>query len=131
MKELREFIRYSLESGSYKSAFVEIEGMTALNGIISDLSTGGFSFVIDMKSIRDSEFNLEKFFFVRINFKKFSVNAEVEKRWSFLKNADNDKAFIAGVAFKVISNEDRLRLNEIIENIRSESSLHILKKNFK
>jgi len=130
MKELREFIRYSLESGSYKSAFVEIEGMTALNGIISDLSTGGFSFVIDMKSIMDSEFNLEKFFFVRINFKKFSVNAEVEKRWSFLKNADNDKAFIAGVAFKVISNEDRLRLNEIIENIRSESSLHIL-KNFK
>ena len=131
MKELREFIRYSLESGSYKSAFVEIEGMTALNGIISDLSTGGFSFVIDMKSIMDSEFNLEKFFFVRINFKKFSVNAEVEKRWSFLKNADNDKVFIAGVAFKVISNEDRLRLNEIIENIRSESSLHILKKNFK
>lgn len=129
MKELREFIRYSLESGSYRSAHVEIEGVDIISGIISDLSTGGFSFVVDLKDVPDLEFDLEKFFFVRINFKKFSINAEVEKKWSLIKNADNDKVFIAGVSFKVIANEERLRLNEIIENLRSESSPHLLKNN--
>jgi len=69
MKELREFIIYSAESGSHKSAFVEIEG------------------------------------------------------------EDNDKMYTAGVSFKVISNEDRLRLNEIIEYHRSESSAYQRKVN--
>ena len=125
MKELREFIRYSLESGSYKSAFAEIEGKTVIKGIISDLSTGGFSLVIDLKDAVETDFVLEKYFFVRINFKRFTINAEVEKKWSLLKKSDNDKIFIAGVSFKVISGEDRLRLNEIIENLRSESSTGI------
>lgn len=129
MKELREFIRYSLESGSNKSAFAEIESEKAINGIISDLSTGGFSLVIDLKDAGYTEFELEKFFFVRINFKKFKINAEVEKKWSLIKNEADDKVYIAGVSFKVIANEDRLRLNEIIENLRSESSPHLLKNN--
>jgi hypothetical protein len=129
MKELREFIRYSLESGSHKSAFAEIEGKMGINGIISDLSTGGFSLVIDLKNTGDTEFDLEKYFFVRINFKKFSINAEVEKKWSLIKNEDDDKVYITGVSFKVIANDERLRLNEIIENLRSESSPHLLKNN--
>lgn len=129
MKELREFIRYSLESGSHKSAFAEIEGENGIRGIISDLSTGGFSLVIDLKDKGDTEFDLEKYFFVRINFKKFTINAEVEKKWSLTKKEGSDKIFIAGVSFKVIANEERLRLNEIIENLRSESSPHLLKNN--
>lgn len=125
MKELREFIRYSLESGSHKSAFAEIEGKTAIKGIISDLSTGGFSLVIDLMNAVETDVVLEKYFFVRIKFKRFTINAEVEKKWSLLKKSDSDKILIAGVSFKVISGEDRLRLNEIIENLRSESSAGI------
>lgn len=129
MKELRDSIRYPVEAGSHRPAFVEIEGAETLNGTISDLSTGGFSFVIDMKGISDPELNLEKFFFVRIKFKRFSINAEVEKKWSLIKNADDNKICITGVSFNVISNEDRLRLNEIIANFRSGPSSYILKNN--
>ena len=129
MKELREFIRYSLESGSHKSAFAEIEGEKAIKGIISDLSTGGFSLVIDLIDAGYTEFELEKYFFVRIIFKKLTINAEVEKKWSLIKNEADDKIYIAGVSFKVIANDERLRLNEIIENLRSESSPHLLKNN--
>jgi propanediol dehydratase large subunit len=124
MKELREFIRYSIESGSHPSAFVEIEGVPELRGIISDLSTGGFSFAVDINKDADSILNLEKFLFIRINFDKFTISAEVEKKWSLIKNADDSHVYTAGVSFKVISNEDRLRLNEIIEYLRSESSAY-------
>jgi len=129
MKELRDSIRYPVEAGSHRPAFVEIEGAETLNGTISDLSTGGFSFVIDMNGISDPELNLEKFFFVRIKFKRFSINAEVEKKWSLIKNADDNKICITGVSFNVMSNEDRLRLNEIIANFRSGPSSYILKNN--
>lgn len=125
MKELREFIRYALETGSHKSAFVEIAGEVEVSGIILDLSTGGFSFSIEMKNMANSEFDLEKFLFVRISFDKFIINAEVEKKWSLIKNEDIDRIYTAGVSFKVISNEDRLRLNEIIEYLRSVSSAYL------
>lgn len=121
MKELREFKRYLLETGIHKSAFVEIEGAVRLEGIITDLSTGGFSFSINMNNITDSEFDLEKFLFTKINFDKFSINLEVEKKWSLIKNDNYGKIYTAGVSIKVISNEDRLRLNEIIEYLRSLS----------
>ncbi len=125
MKELREYIRYALETGSHKSAFVEIEGAFNGSGIILDLSTGGFSFSIEMKNIEDFKFDLEKFLFIRINFDKFVINAEVEKKWSFIKNEDIDRIYTAGVTFNVISHEDRLRLNEIIEYLRSVSPAYL------
>jgi len=129
MKELREFIRYSLENGSDKSAYVEIEGARRVKGIIIDLSTGGFSFSIDMNNVPDFNFDMEKFLFVRINFNKFSISAEIEKKWSIVRNGGVEKVFIAGVGFKVISNEDRLRLNEIIEYLRSVSPVYSSKSN--
>lgn len=118
MKELRDNIRYPLDPGYKLQAVAEIDGADKLSGIVSDLSSGGFSFNID---IADSEFSLDKFLFVRINFGSFTINAEVEKRWGLVRNTGNRKVYAAGVSFKVISNEDRLRLNEIIEYLRSES----------
>jgi len=122
MKELREFIRYTVEPGSGKTAFVEIGSNGNLTGVVSDLSAGGFSFGIEINDKKNYEFELEKFIFIRLNYNRLSINAEVEKRWSLLKNADDKKIYTAGVSFKVISNEDRLILNEIIELLRSEPS---------
>lgn len=119
MNELREFTRYSLNRVNLGSAYVEIEGTDGLSGIIADLSPGGFSFIIDIQDKTDNEFDLEKFFFIKIKLDSLIIHAEVEKRWSIIKNADNKQLYNAGVSFKVISNEDRLRLNEIIEYIRS------------
>ena len=124
MKELREFIRYSIETGSHNDVFMEIDGENQLSGSITDLCTGGFSFILDLIDNNDLKFDLDKFLFIRLKFDKFSINAEVEKRWSLIKNAESHVIYSAGVSFKVISNEDRLRLNEIIEYLRSESSAY-------
>jgi len=125
MKELRECIRYSVKSGFKKSVFVEIEGVMKLKAVILDLSAGGFSFTFDMNIISEPDFALEKFLFIRIDFDKFKINAEVEKRWSLINHEDNHRIYTAGFSFKIISNEDRLRLDEIIKYLRSlPSSSH-------
>jgi len=129
MEELRKFTRYFMKPGFYKSAFVEIDGINKMSGTVSDLSTGGFSFFIDMKNNADSKFELGKYLFVMLYFDEFHINAEVEKKWSFIKNENDEKLYTAGVSFKVISNEDRLRLNEIIGYLRIESSAYHCKIN--
>ena len=114
MKGLRDNIRYPVEYVT-----VEIDGIDNLKGTVSDISAGGLSFIIE---IGNNEFNPGRFLFIRINFARFVINAEVEKRWGLVKDKENRKVYTAGVSFKVISNEDRLKLNEIIEYFRSEPS---------
>lgn len=128
MKELREFQRYQIHSGFYKSAFVEIDGDIKVSAVILDLSAGGFSFSFS-RNHADPEFDPGKFLFVRIYLDRFTINAEVEKRWSVIKKRDNEEIYTAGVSFKIMSNEDRLRLDEIIDYLRSEPSSSVYREN--
>ncbi len=122
MKEQRDFTRYSCQSSSGRQILVRIGDEADMTGTVLDLSTGGFSFVIESGLTKNIDINLEKFLFVQLNADGFTINAEVERRWSLVKNDGNKKIFTAGVSFNIISSEDRLRLNEIIEYIRSGSS---------
>ncbi len=122
MEESREYTRYHIDAGGRVPATVEIEGDVCFTGTITDLSAGGLSFIVE--NDRDYSSEPGKFFFIRLNLGGVSINTEVEKKWSYIKNSENGKIYSAGVSFKVISNEDRLRLNEIIECLRSGSFNH-------
>lgn len=100
---------------------VEIEGENRPRGVISELSTGGMSFWLDLKEPGDELDTDRKHFFIRLNINGDTVMMEAELIWSITGGDEAGRVQSVGVRFALISNEDRLKLNEIIEKLRTYS----------
>jgi hypothetical protein len=125
LKEKRKNKRYGIseyiKEDSYSDIFLEIKTGKKFNPHIIDISINGLGFALEENSdyVDFNEFEQLKNYFMSINFTNKTILVEVRKIWSIIIEKSGKKVLSGGVAFSVISPEDRLVIAEYINTIRS------------
>lgn len=119
MEDLRKSARYAVDKAYSGRVQVELHGGGRLRGEVLDLSVTGLSFEIkiDTGSAPDGVAEGEEFY-ITLYINEINILAGVEKIWSIIKESGYGKIYRAGLRFKMLAAEDRLKLNSSIEHIR-------------
>lgn len=113
--------RYPAGILSPERAYVEISTGIKTRGYILDLSAGGLAFEISGPGEEMQDFNRLKNYTVEIVIDSLRIVSGVQKVWGFFKEVDPESVYLSGVRFESLSNDDRLKLYEVIERIRDIS----------
>ncbi|HPS57406.1 MAG TPA: PilZ domain-containing protein [Spirochaetota bacterium] len=113
--------RYSTCILNPERAYVEINTGIIIRGSIVDLSAGGLAFEISNPGDEISAVDKAKGYSVEIVIDSLKIVTAVQKVWGFFKNSDSESVYLSGVRFETISNDDRLKLYNVIERIRDIS----------
>lgn len=119
MEDLRKSVRYAVDKVYSGRVMVELHGKERLRGGVLELSASGLSFEIKLYkgSAPDGVVEGEEFF-ITLYINELNILAGVEKIWSIIKESGEERIYRAGLKFKMLADEDRLRLNSAIEQIR-------------
>ena len=91
---------------------------------IFDISLGGLA--VDISNVTDSQKSkIEALddFFIRLHYKNNMFLIGVEPAWRIFRKQDADIAYKGGFKFDLISEQDRLKLSDLIEELRSTEFL--------
>ena len=119
MEDLRKSVRYAVNRTYSGNVEIELRGVQKLRCGVIDLSSSGLSFEAKdyPGDIPDGIIDGEDFF-ITLYINEINLLAGVEKIWSVIKESDDGKMYSAGLKFKMLADEDRLKLNSSIERIR-------------
>ncbi|HOP63054.1 MAG TPA: PilZ domain-containing protein [Spirochaetota bacterium] len=119
MKDLRQAVRYAVENVYSGRVAVEFHGKEKESGRVLDLSGSGLSFETELgyrerpDGVSDGED-----FFITLNIDGISILIGVEKIWNITDDSNRARKYKAGLKFKILADEDRLKLNSAVEKIR-------------
>jgi hypothetical protein len=120
-KNQRYGISEYIKDDSYQDINIEIKTDKTYHPRIIDISINGLGFVLDENGdyIDFNEFEKLENYFISINLIKKTILVEVKKIWSIITEKAGKKILTGGLAFSVISPDDRLIIAEYINTIRS------------
>lgn len=116
MEDLRKSVRYAVNRTYSGNVEIELRGVQKLR---CGLSSSGLSFEAKdyPGDIPDGIIDGEDFF-ITLYINEINLLAGVEIIWSVIKESNDGKIYSAGLKFKMLADEDRLKLNSSIERIR-------------
>ena len=119
MEDLRKSVRYAVDKVYDSRISIEISGSNSPEGRVIDLSASGLSFEVGIDSGTAPAGVIDTGdFFITLHVNGLDILAGVEKIWSITKMSDDVRVYRAGLRFRILADEDRLRLNRAIEQIR-------------
>ncbi len=121
MEDLRKSVRYAIDEVYGSGISVELKGDADSRARVLDLSSTGLSIEMNINSATapagiDDGGN----FFVTLHVNETDILAEVQKVWSLITMSGDLRIYRAGLKFVLISDDDRLKLNSAIGQIREQ-----------
>ena len=106
--------------------FVEfdLDAAESIRAEIFDISLGGVA--VDISNVTGSQKSkIEALddFFIRLHYKNSMFLIGVEPAWKIFKKQNADINYKGGFKFDLISEQDRLKLSDLIEELRSSEFL--------
>ncbi len=117
MDDIRKNIRYGAGALEHFDVHVETASDPVMVGILCDISAGGMCLQFEVSDWKLFE-GMDDFF-IRLVVGDRSVLAGVKKTWESLKETADSVVCSIGVKFNIVSPDDRLKLDRIIELLRS------------
>ncbi len=97
---------------------VEMELAGPVGGRIVDISSSGLGFRVENADPALFKLEADKTLFVKIIIMDEVLLVEAKLAWFSGKKAGDTLIINGGLRFEILSNEDRMKLSKIIENIR-------------
>lgn len=100
-------------------AYVEIDAGIRARGRITDLSAGGLAFEVSGTAMEVRAVEKVDNYFIELVIDNLKIVSGVQKAWSVIKTEGSSGILLSGVRFEIMSGEDRLKLYNVLEKIRS------------